>query len=245
MTKEEKISKINSILQDYFANPFNPRKVAAKDMMDDFICGKVFTQDLKNGKPIRDFLRDLDGANELYSIPYVFPERKNKNTKWFFVALSNEGTIVKGIKPSTKTTAPCQKTAQKGGRTKSDEYYVISLCNEVLGMTALQQHKFPFLTGDTGAKLPVDAYYPELNLVVEYHERQHTEQVKFFDKKETVSGVSRGEQRKIYDERRRVELPKHGIKLVIISYSDFGNTKKLRKNHDADIAIVRKILSVL
>ena len=58
----------------------------------------------------------------------------------------------------------------------------------------------------------------------------------------TVSGVSRGEQRKIYDERRRIGLPKHGIKLVIISYSDFGQTKKLVRNHDTDLNTVKAIL---
>lgn len=30
--------------------------------------------------------------------------------------------------------------------------------------------------------LPVDAYYKELNIVVEYREKQHTEEVEFFDK---------------------------------------------------------------
>ena len=127
-------------------------------------------------------------------------------------------------------------------RSDSDEYYVIGLCNEALGIVGEQQYKFPFLVGDSGRALPVDVYYQKLNLVIEYYERQHTEEVKFFNRRMTVSGVSRGEQRKIYDERRRTELPKHGIKLVIISYSDFGTTKKLRRNHDADLLIVKGIL---
>lgn len=130
----------------------------------------------------------------------------------------------------------------KGGRTNSDEYYVIGLCNEALGMKAEQQYKFPFLLGDSGKALPVDAYYREINLVVEYYERQHTEQVKFFDRKMTVSGVSRGEQRRMYDERRRIELPKHGIKLVILQYNDFGEKKRLERKHDADLLTVKQIL---
>ena len=130
------------------------------------------------------------------------------------------------------------------GRCASDEYYVINLCDEVLGEESLRQYRFPFLLGDAGTKLPVDAYYRNHNLVVEYYERQHTEEVKFFDKKgnKTVSGVDRGEQRKIYDERRKTELPKHGIKLVIISWSDFGITYKLHRNHGRDIEVVREIL---
>ena len=38
--------------------------------------------------------------------------------------------------------------------------------------------------------LPVDAYYEELNLVVEYREKQHTEEIKFFDRSDKIT-VSR------------------------------------------------------
>lgn len=127
-------------------------------------------------------------------------------------------------------------------RINSDEYYVIGLCNEVLGRVAKQQHKFDFLRGDTGVRLPVDAYYEDLNLVVEYCERQHTESVAFFDNKLTASGVTRGEQRKKYDERRREILPKHGIKVISIHYYDFGTSKKLKRNYEKDIKIVSNIL---
>lgn len=130
-------------------------------------------------------------------------------------------------------------------RKDSDEFYVIDLCDEVLGAKASRQHKFDFLRGDgtSGRMLPVDAYYPEFNLVVEYRERQHTESVALFDKKATVSGVSRGEQRRIYDQRRRDVLPKHGIKLVEISYSDLkhDSRKRLVRDRQNDLAIIRKI----
>lgn len=67
-------------------------------------------------------------------------------------------------------------------RSQSDESYVIDLCDEVLRQKALRQFRFDFLRGDSGTKLPVDAYYPSLNLVIEFKEKQHTEEVKFFDK---------------------------------------------------------------
>lgn len=148
------------------------------------------------------------------------------------------------IKDLLESFAKYKRPSNKSGgsRSTSDEHYVVGLCNEALGVEGEPQYKFPFLVGYTGRALPVDVYYQKLNLVIEYYERQHTEEVKIFDRKMTVSGVSRGEQRKIYDERRRIELPKHGIKLVIISYSDFGTTKKLRRNHDADLLIVKGIL---
>jgi hypothetical protein len=99
----------------------------------------------------------------------------------------------------------------------SDEAYVIDLIDELLQQKGHRQHRFDFLMGDPGkdgrrAKLPVDVYYPSLNLVVEYREYQHTNAVKFFDKpdKITASGVPCGEQRKIYDQRRRDALPEQG-----------------------------------
>jgi hypothetical protein len=42
---------------------------------------------------------------------------------------------------------------------------------------SLRQHRFSFLTGAAGTALPVDAYYPALKLVIEYHEWQHTDAV--------------------------------------------------------------------
>jgi len=111
-------------------------------------------------------------------------------------------------------------------------------------MKALRQHRFDFLKGDSGTRLPVDAYYPSLNLVVEFKERQHTEEVKFFDRRQTVSGVGRGDQRKLYDQRRRDILPKHGIKLIELDYSDFEHTsgKKLVRNKENDLKVIREKL---
>ena len=133
-------------------------------------------------------------------------------------------------------------------RRDSDEFYVIDLCDEILGAKAARQHTFDFLRGDgtPGRRLPVDAYYPELNLVVEYRERQHAEDVAFFDRKTTASGVSRGEQRRIYDQRRRDILPKHGIRLVEISYADLrhDSRKRLVRDRQNDLIIIAVRLSV-
>lgn len=95
-------------------------------------------------------------------------------------------------------------------RANSDEHYIIYLIDDYLGIKAHRQATFDFLRGDPspnrkGTKLPVDAYYTSLRLAVEYHERQHSERVPHFDKPHriTVSGVNRGEQRLIYDQRRQ------------------------------------------
>lgn len=126
-----------------------------------------------------------------------------------------------------------------------DEAYIIDLCDRVLGRKASRQHRFPYLLGDTGTPLPVDAYYEDLALVVEYRERQHLEPVAFWDKKPTASGVPRGRQRALYDERRREVLPQHGITLVQFSHSDFkcGSRKRLLRFTEDDERVVREKLS--
>ena len=135
-------------------------------------------------------------------------------------------------------------------RTLSDETYVIDLCDEMLGTLAQRQHRFDFLRGDArpgkqGTRLPVDAYYPELQLVVEYCERQHTEAIPIMDRRMTVSGVDRGTQRAIYDQRRRDVLPQHGIALVELSYADFAHdkNKRLCQRREVDLAVVRQVLA--
>lgn len=134
-------------------------------------------------------------------------------------------------------------------RRDRDEHYVLDICDRALGIAAARQHRFPFLVGDPGRngvcrRLPVDAYYEPLQLVVEYRERQHSEPVGFWDGKPTLSGT-RGEQRRRYDERRRVVLPLHGIRLVELDYSMFAHDgqKRLRRDRVADEAVIRSKLA--
>lgn len=158
---------------------------------------------------------------------------------------------------TTKNVNTKQKTNIINGKVPKeesnykDEHYILDYCDKVLGLTSSRQHKFDFLLGDPGKngkcrKLPVDAFYETLKLVIEYREKQHTESVAHFDKpdKLTVSGVHRGEQRKIYDERRRKILPQHRINLIEISYSDFNFDKQKRiiRNPETDIKIVKQKL---
>ena len=126
-----------------------------------------------------------------------------------------------------------------------DEAYIIDLCDRVVGRVASRQHRFDFLRGDSGYRLPVDAYYADLKLVVEYRERQHSGPVAFWDKKPTASGVPRSLQRSRYDQRRRDVLPRNGIELVELCHVDFkcnSRTRLLRVAED-DERVVREKLS--
>lgn len=146
-----------------------------------------------------------------------------------------------------RSTARSKPRSSQPGRSGSDEAWIIDICDAVLGKSASRQHRFPFLLGDPGpsgrrASLPVDAYYHDLRLVIEYHERQHTERVKLFDDRITVSGVPRGEQRRRYDDYRRKLLPKHGYGLVIFDYAEFDHTRGgrlVRNGRDRDIVAAR------
>lgn len=240
----EKVKAIHKVVEDYFANNPSESLIPAKDLMPYFIKADIFVQDQKNGLPIRKILRQLDDNNQLHLLPNVIAERKAKNTNWFFGREKTKQIQPKAVNKILQNKAkPLEKAVAKN-RATSDEAYVLDICDEVLGLKGLRQHRFDFLRGDSGTKLPVDVYYPTLKLVIEYREKQHTEAVAFFDKRVTSSGISRGEQRRKYDELRRTEIPKNGLELIEFDYSEFGHTKgkRLLRNREEDEKIIREKL---
>lgn len=162
-----------------------------------------------------------------------------RDMKRILAALAPAASVVPAVEQAIRSTS--------SARASSDESWVIDLCDAVLGQKAIRQHRFPFLLGDPGpsgrrALLPVDAFYPDLGLVIEYHERQHSERMRFFDDRLTVSEVGRGEQRRRYDDHRRTLLPQHGCTLVIFDYSEFGHTgagRLQRTDRDRKIVAAR------
>ncbi len=232
----EKVKAIQKVVEDYFANNPSESLIPAKDLMPYFIKANIFVQDQKNGLPIRKILRRLDENNQLHLLPNVIAERKAKNTIWFFGRTKGSKVL-----PNTeKKEIVFQDKIILNKRANSDEAYILNFCDEILNVKGLRQHRFDFLRGDSGTKLPVDIYYPTLKLVIEYREKQHTEAVAFFDKRITSSGISRGEQRKRYDELRRTEIPKNGLELIEFDYSEFGHTKgkRLLRNREEDEKII-------
>jgi hypothetical protein len=130
-----------------------------------------------------------------------------------------------------------------------DEHYILQLCDDLLKATASRQHRFDFLRGDPNKKdrcvrLPVDAYYEENRLVIEYRECQHSESIAIMDQRMTVSGITRGEQRRRYDQRRREVLPANNITVVELDYSMFkhGRNKRLSRDPVADSEVIRTAL---
>lgn len=225
----------------------NTRNSKTSFTRDEFDCiielvRKLEQAELLEQKKIRAKIRKIGLYwSEVTNLPYTV-SNVNKFLENGTLNIIGSASVRKQVSLVPTEAKDNNTLIQDKKKTQRDEGYVVDLCDKVLGQEAKRQYRFNFLRGDTGYSLPVDAYYPELDLVIEYHESQHTEDTPFFDKKRTVSGVSRGEQRRIYDKRRQEVLPEHGLKLVIISYKEFGESKKLKRNPEADLKIIRKIL---
>lgn len=58
--------------------------VKPKDLMPILIEKGFFKKDHRDGLPLRAILRDLDRRDELYLLPQVRADRKEKNVSWFF-----------------------------------------------------------------------------------------------------------------------------------------------------------------
>ncbi len=91
----------------------------------------------------------------------------------------------------------------------------------------------------------MDAYYRGHHLVVEYRELQHSEPVAIMDRRMTLSGVSRAEHRRKYDQRRRDVLHAYEIKLLELDYSQFRHDRKklLARDRPADMGVIRRELA--
>lgn len=250
-TQQTTIDEINRIIEEYFVNNPTATIVPVKALMPSFIQAGIFTKDRKNGAPIRSILKELDSSNRLDQIPTVHPERHEDATYWYFIP-KQAPTPTTNYKEEKKKDNKIPASYKN-----SDKKYVIDLCDKVIGMKSDRKKRFDFLLGDlhkdgvSQTKLPVDAYYAMLQLVVHYNDIKPWEQAipvinneeddlidddieenEFEESTPKAKRViSREEQRSIYNERRAKVFPKHDIDFVLISYSDF--------NHDASLKIIR------
>lgn len=93
-------------------------------------------------------------------------------------------------------------------RTDPDASYILNLCDTFLGRPSFRQYRFPFLF-DRGHALPVDAYYPELSLVVEY----------------------RGDADGRLERHKRDTLLEHGVSLAVLRAAEFPRDANGRLRH--------------
>lgn len=242
---EENIAKINEVIDEFFKRTSKEDWVPAKKIMPDLIKAEVFIKDEKNGMPLRRVFRELDKENALAKIPSLHAERSGENTYWYLV---REGATYVAKDP--KDTGVPKGQQRRAARASSDEYYLINLCDELLQQSASRQHKFGFILGDyhkdekTRTALPVDAYYPTANLVLEF--QQVVDDSIEFGKpgRNTISGVDRAEQRQIYALRKRKALLVKDIPLIEIDFTVFAldADNKLVRNQDADVKVLKELL---
>ncbi|MFY0600701.1 MAG: hypothetical protein JXR03_13595 [Cyclobacteriaceae bacterium] len=242
--QEEKIESINQVVSAYFERNTKGDVVAAKELMPDFIKAGVFTKDEKKGLPIRKVLRALDEEKALNKIPQLHAERKDKNTFWYFL---REGATYVSDAPNDTGLTKKQKT--KKTDSESDEHYLITLCDELLNEIASRQHKFSFIFGDyhkdgkTRSALPIDAYYPELNLAIELVEPLGADSIDNPNRK-TVSGITRTQQIANYADRKRNGLVAKGVNFIEIRYVSFDHTdeNKLARDKGKDLKVLSELL---
>ncbi len=242
---EDKIAKINKVVDNYFSTNTDKDWIPAKDIMSDLIKAGVFVKDQKKGLPLRKILRALDKEDNLKAIPTVHPERAETATYWYFL---REGAK---FPENENISAVSKKDLAKAKRESTDEFYILDLCDEILKEKASRKHTFPSLLGDmhkkgkTRTKLPLAAYYKEANLVIEFSEKQN-KTAQDLEKLEvmTVSGITRAEQIEKYNKRRKEFLENKDINLITIDYAlfDCDNKKNLVRNKTEDVAHLKNIL---
>ena len=121
--------------------------------------------------------------------------------------------------------------------------YVITILQTLLGPCE-REKRFPWALGDVSPTthrampLPFDAVWESRKLIVEIDEDQHGEATPLFDKPNrlTVSGVHRGEQRRIYDARKRDTAIANGYLIVRVPWS------RRRRQAQGDTEEIRTVL---
>jgi hypothetical protein len=229
----ETIIKINKVIAQYFKDNTAVDWIPAKEIMSELIKAGVFNKDEKKGLPIRKIFRKLDKEEQLEKIPAVHAERRSENVYWYLVREGKAYTPNEVISPLTKKEIGLLNIEN------SDEFYLVNLCDELLNEKASRKHTFDTLVGrlhkkgKMRTKLPLDAYYKDLKLVIE-----------FFEKKETEESDEREAQRKFYDQRKKDVLQKKEISLIEINYALFecNENDRLIRDKEKDSKVLKGIL---
>lgn len=235
---EENIAKINEVITQYFTVNTSVDWIPAKAIMPALIEAGIFNKDEKKGLPLRKVLRKLDQDTTLNKIPAAHAERNDKNIYWYLVREGKQYVPTEIINPISK------KEQNVIDIQNSDEYYLVSLCNELLKQEASRKHTFDTLVGNLHkkgkgrTKLPLDAYYEDLKLVIEFFKRDN--EIEELDEKEQA----RVAQITYYNELKKKAISKKKLHLIEINYASFerDEANKLIRNTENDSATLEGIL---
>jgi len=202
-------------------------------------------------------------AVSLDTVPIAFDDSWDNSPGWKFIAhpylrfeepprppepLIRELVSSLESHRATDHTVVIEHSDAEEAKAQRDEHYILDLCDQLLGPGA-RQKCFDWLLGDASLtagkkrRLPLDGYWDSFCLAVEFQEKQHFEPVPFWDQKITASGMTRGEQRKVYDQRKVEKTAEHGVCLLHIRQDAFQMAKgKIDRNPARDLEIVRGLL---
>ncbi|AXT52604.1 hypothetical protein D1818_17840 [Aquimarina sp. BL5] len=234
---EENIVKINEVITHYFNTNPSVDWIPVKEIMPALIEAGIFKKDNKKGLPMRKVLRKLDLESELAKIPSVHAERRSDTIYWYLVRAGKKYEPKELISPVTK------KEQNLLAIQNSDEYYLVNLCDELLQQKASRKHTFDTLVGNLHkrgkgrTKLPLDAYYEDLKLVLEFFRKNKaTDEL---DEKEKA----RRAQIKYYKELKKKAVLTKKLRLIEINYALFENdANKLIRNAENDRLVLKDVL---
>lgn len=242
----ELIDKINQVLEQYFTENTEVNCIALKNIMPSMVKAGVFNKDVRKGLPLRKVLRTLDKDNSLEKIPLLYAHRMEQDVYWYFRRPDTDCDLIQLNEGPTKKEIALKK------HEASDEFYVLGLCDEILEQNSKRQHRFKFLVGDlhkdgqARTMLPLDAFYENSSLVIEYDPKFKEEESNDESTvRKTNSGISRSEQRERYDNRKNEVLTDRGIKLLRVSHSDFTNNDEgiIVRNEEEDMKILIELIN--
>lgn len=241
------IDQLNDAIKTFFESNPDKEWIPVKEIMPELVKAGIFKKDVKKGMPFRKVLVALNKADELDKIPFVHAEKKNEAIYWYLVREGGKFTA------KESSNLPPQNPNKENDRSIQDDDYLIALCDEILNKTSKKQFTFDDLRGDyhkdkiTRTKLPLDAYYSDLSLVIEVVNKKSIAPKNGRDKSQklTVSGVTREEQRKIYQERKRTFLEDKNIKVFEINFAlfDTNEQNRLVRNQENDTALLKDLLN--
>lgn len=233
------LTTINAVISAYFDENPSTHWIPVKKIMPSLVAAGIFNKDEKKGLPLRKILRQLDNNLKLELIPTAHAERNENTVYWYLVREGEKYEPKEAIPVITK------KQQRLLDIKNSDEYYLVDLCDEILGEEASRKHIFDSIVGNLHkhgkgrTKLPVDAYYKNLKLVIEFYK----------DRSETQEEPSEKEQARVaqityYDELKKKRILKMELRLLKIKFSRFelNDTGKLIRNTEEDIAVLKNIL---
>jgi hypothetical protein len=235
---DENIAKVNEVITQYFNTNTSIDWIPVKTIMPALVEAGIFEKDVKKGFPLRKVLRKLDQKSELAKIPAVHAERRTENTYWYLVREGKEYAPIEMIPEVSK------KEQNVLDIQNNDENYLLNLCDELLAKKASRKHTFDTLVGNLHkrgkgrTKLPLDAYYKDLKLVIEFFQTNNP--VNEVDEKEQA----RVAQIKYYDELKKEAVLNKTFRYMKINFAQFecDETNKLVRNTENDTLVLQDIL---